>query len=102
MKKLILIISIAFLAVSCKKDKLYSCLEGKWYGVGATEPTYIIDSKGYESVNDYTINSDGYVVINGSNSLKFSCSDNNLTVCTDVKFGCDANNPLTIKTYTKH
>ena len=31
MKKLLLILSISTLAISCKKDKLYNCLEGRWY-----------------------------------------------------------------------
>lgn len=63
MKKLLLILSIATLAISCKKDKLYNCLEGKWYwnrGVGSDNSINIHDKKMYLPANiTYDIKSNG-------------------------------------------
>lgn len=103
MKKLLLILSIATLAISCKKDKLYNCLEGKWYESGNNTPSYIIDSKGHESINNYNIDSDGYVSVDGIKRLKFTCNGNELNVCSDVQFGCNQSSPGFLHSkYYKH
>lgn len=91
MKNILLVLFVAVLATSCKKEKLYNCLEGKWYiDNSSTTPTYIIDSKWHESIHNYNIDSDGYVTQNGIKTIKFSCNGSELTVCNDVQFGCES------------
>lgn len=102
MKKLLIILSIAILATSCKKEKLYNCLEGKWYIESTNTLYYDIDANGHESIHNYNIDKDGYVYQNGIQVMKFTCNGNNLTVCNDVQFGCDSNLAFLVSKYTKH
>lgn len=86
MKKLLLILSIATLAISCKKDKLYNCLEGKWDGnIGQIGDVFNISNGSItystgSSIVTINIDKHGYMIYNNNKIGAVDCNGNTLTI----------------------
>lgn len=97
MKNILLVLFVAVLATSCKKDNIYNCLEGKWdgnigqigdgftisngsitYSNGSSMITVNIDKNGYMTYNNNKI---GVADCNG-NTLIITYTGQNPIICT--------------------
>lgn len=80
MKRLLIILSIAVLATSCKKEKLYNCLEGKWYNSSGWIDTIIINNGSFSNATgSYNVDKNGNVTKSGVLFGTINCNGNNFT-----------------------
>lgn len=78
MKKLLLILSIATLAISCKKDKLYNCLDGKWYNSSGWIDAITINNGSFSNATgSYNVDKNGNVKKDNTSFGHIDCNGSN-------------------------